>query len=156
MRLSKLSIELVPSSAWYSNVRDIVTKAQWDIIRKQVYSAAYDVCQICGGIGPKHPVEAHEIWSYDENSGIQKLEKILALCPSCHQVKHIGLAQLQGKFEKAIKHFMKINEVTRSAALTYIESQFKIWEERSKLKWTLDVAELTNYGIDITKLTLKK
>ncbi len=156
MKLSKLSIELVPSSAWYSNVRDIVTKAQWDIIRKQVYSAAYDVCEICSGIGPKHPVEAHEIWSYNEASGIQKLEKILALCPACHQVKHIGLAQIQGKLEKAIKHFMKINEVTRAAALTYIESQFKIWEERSKLKWTLDIAELSNYGIDITKLTLKK
>jgi hypothetical protein len=156
VKLSKLSIELVPSSAWFSNVRDIVSKAQWDIIRKQVYSAAYDVCEICGGVGAKHPVEAHEIWSYNEASGIQKLEKILALCPSCHQVKHIGLAQLQGKLEQAIKHFMKINGVKRPEALSYIESQFKIWEERSKLKWILDLEELSNYGIDITKLTLKK
>jgi len=152
----KLTIELVPKTAWYSNVRDILSKAQWDAVRKQVYSAAYDLCQICGGVGPKHPVEAHEIWSYDEASGIQKLEKILALCPACHQVKHIGLAQIQGKFEKAVLHFMKINEVARSAALAYISAQFKIWEERSKLEWKLDITELSNYGIDVTKLTLKK
>ncbi len=152
----RLTIELVPKTAWYSNVRAILSKAQWDTVRKQVYSAAYDLCQICGGVGPKHPVEAHEIFSYDATTGVQTLDEILALCPSCHQVKHIGLAQVNGKFDQAVEHFMKINGMSSDDSLKYIASKFKLWHDRSKLKWTLNIDELTKYGIDITKLTLRK
>ncbi len=151
-----LTIELVPSSCFYDNVRSIVSKEQWDLIRKQVYDAAWHLCQICGGVGPKHPVEAHEIWHYDDVTKIQRLDNILALCPKCHQVKHIGLAQLRGKFEIALKHFIKINKANRSDALKYIESQFAIWHDRGKHQWTLDLIKLKDYGIDIDKLTLKK
>lgn len=143
----KLSIELVPSSCFYDNVRAIITKEQWDIVRKRVYDTAWHVCEICEGVGPKHPVEAHEIWHYDDENKIQSLYKILALCPDCHQVKHIGLARIHGKFDKALKHFMKINKMKKDKALVYIEEQFAIWEERSKHKWTLDISELKNYGV---------
>lgn len=152
----KLTIELVPKTAWYSNVRSIVSKDQWDLIRKQVYDKAYSLCQICGGVGPKHPVEAHEIWSYEKDSGEQRLEEILALCPDCHQVKHIGLAEVNGKMEEALVHFMKVNEMNRKDSIKYINHQFELWAKRSKLKWALNISELSNYGIDITKLTLKK
>lgn len=151
----KLTIELVPKTAWYSNVRDILTKNQWDIVRKRVYSESYDVCQICGGVGSKHPVEAHEIWHYDDAAKIQRLDRILALCPKCHQVKHIGLAQLRGKFEVTIKHFMKINKMERTEAIGYVSSQFRIWQDRSEHQWKLDIDKLKDYGIEVDKLTLK-
>ncbi len=85
-----LTIELVPQSVFYDNVRALLTQSQWDVVRKQVYSQAYYVCQICGGVGPKHPVEAHEIWQYDDKLLTQTLVGMVGLCPSCHQVKHIG------------------------------------------------------------------
>lgn len=150
--IPKLTIELVPASSWFDNVRSAVTKVQWDIIRKRVYSAAYDTCQICGGIGPKHPVECHEIWSYDEKKFIQKLEGMIALCPDCHMVKHIGLAGIRNRGEQALKHLMKVNQMTRKKAEKYIEHAFQVWGYRSTLQWTVDISHLKEYGIDVSKI----
>lgn len=147
-----LTIELVPQSSFLNNVRAILTSAQWDQVRKQVYSEAWYVCEICGDVGPKHPVECHEIWNYDDLNHIQKLEKMVALCPNCHSVKHIGLAEVKGNFNEALSHFMKVNKVSKKKSLIYIENQFKIWEQRSEHSWKLDVSILKNYGININKL----
>jgi hypothetical protein len=143
-----LSIELVPSSSWLNNVRHILTKQQWAILRQQVASKAYDICQICGGVGPKHPVECHEIWSYDEGTLIQKLEGMIALCPNCHMVKHIGFAEVLGLQKQAIQHFKKINGLTQKQAMSEIKEAFQVWEARSKKKWILDLSSLKEYGFE--------
>lgn len=148
----RLEIELVPDTSWFNNVRAVVTRAQWDSIRKKVYSAAYNTCEICGGIGSKHPVECHEIWSYNDKKKLQKLEGMIALCPSCHMVKHMGLAQIQNKVEQAIKHFMKVNKLTRAHTNAYIEKAFVTWADRSQYPWTVDISHLSEYGIDVKKL----
>jgi len=148
----KLTIELVPSSSWLNNVRAVLSKKQWDIIKKTVADKAWNVCEICGGVGPKHPVECHEIWHYDNKTQIQKLVGMVALCPACHQVKHFGLAQVMGKREQALKHFMKINKLTEWDAEKEIEHAFKVWKQRSVKEWKLDISHLSEYGIDITKL----
>ncbi len=147
----KLTIELVPSTSFYNNVRALLTPAQWDIVRKQVYDQAWHVCEICGGKGPKHPVEAHEIWEYDDKKLVQKLSGMIALCPDCHQVKHIGLAQLNGQFDRALAHLMKVNKLTKPKALAYVKEQFRVWSERSKQTYRLDVKILKNFGIDLKK-----
>jgi hypothetical protein len=147
-----LTIELVPKSSWMDNVRSVLTQSQWDIIKKSVYSEAWYICQICGGVGPNHPVEAHEIWTYNDKSLIQKLEGMIALCPNCHMVKHIGLAQINNKFDLAVQHFMKVNACSKKACLKYIKDSFKLWLERSNKKWTLDLSFLKKHGIDVTKI----
>ena len=88
-----LTIELVPSTCWFSNVRDHVSKSIWDKLRKATYRQSNYRCEICGDRGSKHPVECHEIWHYDDDKYIQTLTGLTALCPDCHRVKHIGLAQ---------------------------------------------------------------
>lgn len=148
----KLECELVPATCWFSNVRSAVSRAQWDKIRKQVYAQAWDVCQICGGVGPKHPVEAHEIWSYDDHNQIQKLVGMIALCPDCHQVKHFGFAQSQGKGELAMQHLMKVNKLTKKQAIKYLNGVMEQWVERSKKNWKLDISHLSEYGIDTSEL----
>lgn len=148
----KLSIELVPSTSWFNNVRAVVTKKQWDYLKSQVASKAYHLCEICGGTGPKHPVECHEIWSFDNKNSIQKLDGMIALCPSCHMVKHIGFAGIQGKQAQALRHLMFVNKMTSKIAEAYIEAAFKVWAERSQKQWTLDISHLKEYGIDISTL----
>ena len=148
----RLTIELVPSSCWFSNVRAVVTRKQWDSLRSKVYSQAYHLCQICGGVGKKHPVECHEIWHYDDKNLVQKLEGMIALCPSCHMVKHIGLAQLQDRGDRALKHLMKINGLDKTLAEKYIADAFSIWAMRSGKSWKLDLSSLAEYGIDGSKL----
>lgn len=156
MNKLKLSLDLVPASSWMNNVRTVLTSSQWDIIRKSVYDMAYNVCQICGGEGPKHPVECHEIWSYDEETQIQILNGMIALCPDCHMVKHFGLAQVKGNGELALRHFMKINSLKLQDAELYIKESFQNWDRRSKKKWSLDLSILSQYGIDVSKLKVKK
>lgn len=149
MTKPRLTIELVPSTSWFNNVRTAVSKSQWDYLKSKVFSKAYYTCEICGGVGPKHPVECHEIWSFDSKKLIQKLEGMIALCPDCHMVKHIGLAEVQGKKILALLHLRKVNNMTRKKAEAYIADAFKVWAERSKKNWTLDISHLEEYGIKI-------
>ncbi|MEK6829404.1 MAG: HNH endonuclease [Nanoarchaeota archaeon] len=135
----KLTIELVPSSAWYSNVRSNVSQERWDVLRKTCYKAAGYKCEICRGKGPNHPVECHEIWEYDDGECTQTLKGLIALCPDCHEVKHIGLAGIKGKQDKAIAHLAKVNEITQEEATMYVESCFEVWAQRSKKEWKLDI-----------------
>lgn len=143
----KLTIELIPKTCFYSNVRSKVSTSQWNHIKSIVGSKAYYICQICSGVGPKHPVEIHEIWDFDDNSLVQKLIGMIALCPLCHCCKHIGLAQIQGKYKKALAHLMKINKISKNKAQEYIKECFIIWEQRSQKEWTLDISILEEYGI---------
>ena len=143
----RLTIELVPQTCFWTNVRSAVTAAEWDRIRKQVYQKALRVCEVCGGVGSTHPVECHEIWHYDDKAHVQTLTGMIALCPACHEVKHFGRAESIGKGQKALKHLARVNHWTYSQADDYVEAQYRLWEERSKHQWTQDLAHLTQYGI---------
>lgn len=142
--MNNLTIELVPKPSWYSNVRSNVPRTRWDKLRKACYAQANHKCEICGDIGNKWPVECHEIWDYDEEQKIQKLTGLISLCPACHQVKHIGLAQIRGKYTEARKHLSIINNITIDEADRYISESFNVWQERSKYIWELDITWLDN------------
>lgn len=144
-----LLIELVPQTAWGKNLRSDLPKKDWDMLRKQTYEAAGHHCEICGGKGRKHPVECHEVWDYDTETRIQKLVRLIALCPSCHQVKHFGLAQLRGKEKQAVAHMMKVNGWTDEQAREHIREATELWNERSALQWSLDMTWLSSVGVAI-------
>lgn len=148
----KLTIELVPSSSWMNNVRKVLSNNQWRALSRSVRDRAYDVCEICGGVGPTHATECHEIWQYNEKTGIQKLMGMIALCPDCHMVKHIGLARIKGKYDLALKHFMKVNKLKKRDTEEYVSKAFSRWRDRSKMKWKLDLSVLKRYGVDVEKL----
>ncbi len=137
----KLTVELIPSTSWFKNLRSQLTKSEWDRIRKNIYRRANYKCEICGGIGHKHPVECHEIWEYTED-GIQRLTGLIALCPSCHQVKHLGFAQMQGNLDKALNHLAMVNDITYQEAYNYAAQVFKEYRTRSKQTWDLDLTYL--------------
>jgi hypothetical protein len=143
----KLTIELVPSTCWFSNVRSSVSSAHWDRIRKMSSKLANNMCQICGGKGPKWPVECHEIWGYNDSTKTQTLINMISLCPSCHEVKHIGFAQLNGNGDRATSHLAKVNNWTKEMADQYVQESFLIWRKRSSFEWKLDLSFLTSLGI---------
>ena len=137
----KLTIELVPRTSWYSNVRSNVSPSEWDKLRKSSYAAAGYKCEICGGKGKKHPVECHEEWEYviEDEERIQRLVKLLSLCPDCHKVKHPGLAQINGQIHIVLKQLMKVNGMSHDRASAYIDEAFMLWDERSAYDWRLDI-----------------
>lgn len=144
---TRLTIELVPKTAWYTNVRSHVAKDEWDRLRKITYRRANYHCEICGGRGEKWPVEAHERWLYDDDTHLQKLIDLMALCPACHEVKHIGLAQAHRRGDEALVHLAKVNGWGLATARVYVDYCFEVWAERSIYEWVLDASCLKQYGI---------
>ena len=140
--MKKLTIELVPKTSWFTNLRSLLTKKQWDILRKNSYKQAGYKCEICGGKGKKWPVECHEVWEYDDTNHIQKLIRLISLCPSCHQVKHIGFASLNGKLEEATKHLAEINSWDLMIANNYVDMSFELWKGRNEQLWKVDTSYL--------------
>lgn len=153
----KLVVELVPESCWFSNLRSVLSPEKWKALKSLAYKKANYRCEICGGRGPQWPVEAHEVWEYFDDIGEQRLKSIVALCPSCHEVKHFGLAKCRRRGEIALMHFMQVNGLDRARSTAYIDAQFDIWYQRSQKKWRTDLKALLNYGImpeEVTRLEL--
>ena len=71
----KLTIEIVPSSAWQNNLRSVLTKKMWGDIRKKVYTKYGSKCAICGKVPKK--LHAHEVWGYDDKTHVQILRDII-------------------------------------------------------------------------------
>ena len=84
MRKTKLTVELIPKTCWYSNIRTLLPIKIWNRLRKESYAKASFKCQICGDIGTnqgyKHNLECHETWTYTK-SGVQLLTELVSLCP---------------------------------------------------------------------------
>lgn len=143
----KLTIELVPKTCFYSNVRSEVDKNTWDIIRWKTYRLANNKCEICSGVGDKWKVECHEIWFYDDKNYNQVLKGFIALCPNCHKTKHTGFSNLNGEIDIVIKQLMSVNNLSKEQAMQYITDSFDIWEKRSRFKWNLDISYIEKYLI---------
>lgn len=135
-----LTLDLVPSSSWYDNLRSRLKPAEWDRLRKATYAAAGHRCEVCGGKGRRHPVEAHEIWEYDDANRVQRLGGLVALCPDCHGVKHFGRSQAVGKGAQALAHLMRVNGWSADQAWDHIRQAFETWQRRSEVEWTLDLS----------------
>lgn len=135
----KLRFELVPDSCWYSNLRSLLPRAQWDFIRQKTLARAGGKCEICGA--PSKRLEAHEKWSYDEKKAVQKLENVVAVCPACHAVIHIGRTQLKGDERAAEEHFMKVNNCSYAEYRKALGEAVEIHRRRNAVpEWKLDIS----------------
>ena len=145
----KLTAELVPSTCWWSNLRSNMPSEEWAKCKAFVRRRSGDRCELCGGRGPKWPVECHEVWGYDDVTHVQSLVGLIALCPPCHEVKHIGRAEAVGNLERATNRLMVANGWTRADVELYLEGVWEVWHQRSSHEWTLDVSWLTTIGIAV-------
>jgi hypothetical protein len=139
----RLTIELVPATSWYNNLRKNLPRAEWDRIRQQVYADYNYRCGICGAKGQ---LSCHERWEYNDSGHTQKLAGFIALCTLCHHVKHIGLAGIlagQGKldYDKVVEHFISVNGCDRKSFQAHKHQAFQQWQERSEHPWTVDLGK---------------
>jgi hypothetical protein len=144
----KLPIQLVPKTSWWDNARSELDC--WYKVRKQVYREYDYKCGVCGEQGPKWPVEGHEIWKYNENTKVQSLDDIVARCPACHKVHHIGYAKVSGNFIDAKRRFKRINDLSDNEVEQEIKKAYAIWYERNEIDWTLDLSYIEQeYGFEV-------
>lgn len=147
----KLTIELVPSTVWYSSIYQIYRKAncldEWRRIKRELFEKEGQRCWICEKEGGR--LEAHEFWEYDDENHIQRLAAIHHLCSMCHKIKHMGfwchsdqgreqLATADLTKEDLISHFCKVNECSTETFEEHEQKAFDVWEERSKHSWKQD------------------
>lgn len=144
-------INLVPQTSWGRNMRALMGKDAWrDFARSRVYALTGSVCLVCGGRGPQWPVEADEVWRYDDAKGTQSLHKVIPLCPSCHEVRTCGLAVANGRDREAAEHLAWVERIPVKQARKRIDQALKTWERRSHREWTVDLsAAKEKYGIDL-------
>jgi hypothetical protein len=143
----RLTVELVPSSCWFSNVRSAVSKDEWARIGRRVYREASHRCQVCGGRGSQHPIECHEIWDYDDDRLVQRLVGMIALCPACHEVNYFGFARVRGIDGRAFEHLATVNGWTAAVTQLYLDGVFELWAWRSDRGWDLHLTVLPDYGV---------
>ncbi len=140
----KLNFELVPDGCWYSNLRSVLTKSAWQLVRNDAILRSNGRCSICGR-KPK-TLDAHERWSYDIENGIQKLEDVIAVCKDCHAVIHIGRTQLVGDIVRAEEHYMKVNNCTYSEMRQDLGKANEEHKMRNQVsEWKLDLTYLQKF-----------
>ncbi len=138
----KLTFEMVPEECWYSNLRSVLKPEDWDVVRRDAYARAKGRCTICGVRGR---LEAHEKWSYDDERALQKLEDVVALCHSCHEVKHISRTQLMGRGMDAMEHFQKVNACSQMEFHAALSEANEEYLRRNRIEgWVTDVSWLEN------------
>lgn len=150
-----LFIDLVPTTAWFSNLRSELTGPEWELVKRSTFAITQYCCEACGGKGLAHPVECHERWLYDQVTRVQTLIRTVALCPACHQSTHYGLARVQGHGIEAKKHIMLVNGWTANQVEQHIRETMKEWKNRSNVKWKMDARWLLDF-VPLSETTTTK
>lgn len=143
----RLTVELVPETAWGSNLRTLLGPADWKTCQQFVYAKSGRRCEVCGGKGERWPVECHEMWEYDDDRQVQTLVGLIALCPTCHRCKHAGFAESQGRIGEVVAHLQQVNGWLLDQAMGYLVYVFDVWRSRSTYDWHLDTTWLFTIGL---------
>jgi 5-methylcytosine-specific restriction endonuclease McrA len=141
----KLELNLIPKSSFYCNLRSEMGR-QWDILSKRVREQHNYTCQICG-VKPQttRDVHLHELWSFNEETKIQKLIGFECICTTCHSVHHWGYSQIKNMdMNFLLIHACKVNKCSKNEFNEHIEESFRIWEKHSCIDWGIDTLLIKN------------
>ncbi len=146
-----LTIALVPQTSWGRNIRALMGREAWSAFAKeQIYPSTGRLCRVCGGRGPEWPVEADEVWRYDDRTGVQSLHAIVPLCPACHEVRSAGFAVTNGRRRNIVRHLAWVERGSEADAAAVIEAALVTWRKRTRREWIIDLSHMrTRYGIDL-------
>ncbi|HYR27257.1 MAG TPA: HNH endonuclease [Thermoanaerobaculia bacterium] len=109
--------------------------------------AANHLCKVCGGVGHQYRVACHESWEFDNVQCCQRLVGLIALYPECHDVKHFGRANENGRGADAKLHLCVVNDWSIAKADRYLDLVFALWKLRTRKPWHVDLTCLTQFGI---------
>ncbi len=139
----KLRLHLIPSSAFYSNLRKEIGPEKWSNISRKIRGDNNFKCMFCGWKENRSKQEythCHEVWKFNKETKVQFLKGFECLCPMCHAVHHWGYSQVRGEdMEALFVHAVYVNKCTIKDFKNHIKKSFKVWRRRSAIKWSLDL-----------------
>lgn len=94
--------------------------------------------------GRKRRPDCHELWIFEHQPGrnIQRLTRLIALCPDCHRAQHIGLAGVNDETELVIAKLREVNGWTAAQAAWEMNRAWAEYERRQRYRWDLDLSAL--------------
>lgn len=136
-----LSVEMIPKPLFGENLRNRLTRAQWEKCKKSAKEASAGLCGVCGGAGAKGRLDCHERWEWIEDGEVhvQRLVGFIALCPHCHGAKHYGRTQVMGYAEDANEQLKKVNGWSEEELTAHLQAARDQWLRRSAHEWTLNL-----------------
>ncbi|MCP1545514.1 hypothetical protein [Methylorubrum extorquens] len=159
----------IAAKAAGQNLWSLFDEATWNHVRKTNYARSGHRCMLCGeqrprivgaGAAARGPVDAHEVWSWsmpdDDPSlgvGIQRLERIMVLCPTCHACFHAGhavsAARRDARHEEAAAFIRArqsdITGLEGDALDAHLARSAGEWDRtRGVERWILDLSHLAS------------
>ena len=129
-------VDLIPAGSWFASLANLLVGSSWCALKDPFIEGA-SVCTECGDAAR---LEGHESWSYDPVTSIQSLEGIRCLCARCHATQHLGRANVVGTFGGVFGRLCALNRISRWEEDDYRERIFALFEQRSRIEWSLDVS----------------
>ena len=147
-----LTADLLPGSSWGSNLRGILSKADWDRLRIPVCEHAGWRCEVCAALtrmpdGRRRRPDCHELWTFTHRAGrpVQRLDGLMALCPGCHRVQNVGRAEANGQRSLIVGQLRRVNSWTKAQAEGEIARAKRVYEQRRLVEWDLDLSVLSEF-----------
>jgi len=143
----RLAPELVPKPLWRVSAYTLLQgSAAWKRIREAALREAGHRCVVCGAAGPPAGftdprLYCHEVWSYDDHTGVATLEGFRMLCCGCNAVVHLGRTSAAGQREQALAHLSRVNGISRAMAESIADRAMRVWQKRSGQDWKVTVSE---------------
>lgn len=141
----KLGLHLIPKTSFSLNLRNTLNPRQWSRLSRKIRREHNFTCQFCGSKEDRSRrwyTHLHEIWQFDNKTGVQKLVGFECLCPDCHHIHHWSFSEYKGYDLKALlKHACSVNNCSQEEFKRHIHEERRKWLERSQRKWTLDYGE---------------
>lgn len=138
-------VDLIPETSWCSSLANMLSARSWKLLRDVVIAVAGG-CEDCGA---REKIECHEVWSYDEERGIQKLTGFRSVCKDCHETYHLGYASVRDRYEVAFRRLVTINRILKHEEEEFEEEIFSKFLRRSDLEWTLDLSLLAGQQLSL-------
>ncbi len=130
------TIDLIPSSSWFASLANMLSRSSWDKVRLPVIDR-HGGCEECGSRGR---LEVHEQWHYDEIEHVQSLIGLRCFCGICHEGRHLGRANITGRFDMVFDRLVRINRLRPDEVIPYRDLIFDTFLSRSKRRWTIDLS----------------
>jgi hypothetical protein len=91
-------------------------------------------------------LDCHERWTWDDRTGIQRLVRLISLCAACHATTHLGLAQIRGKGDVALRQLRAVAGMNVPKARHHIEQAAATCRRRSRRTCKLDLSVIAATG----------
>lgn len=140
----KLKIELIPDGSWGYNLRSVLPKELWNVVRKEAVVRSGGKCEICGRSYAR--LEAHEVWDFNIKTSTQKLVNVIALCPLCHKAIHMERGHLCENAEEIEDWYMKVNGCSYAEMRADMGKANDLQRKRNAVsEWMLDLSYLKKF-----------